>query len=109
MSYRLLARGECKDYMRDYFVVFNGALIIQRGDYIVFYNGRRWFKGYFKGCMLRVCRRKDGRFVKKHFISLQSYEDFKWVEVLVSFGRVYGIREVLRRVGGRWVSVFPRE
>jgi hypothetical protein len=105
----MLARGECRDYRYDYFVAFDGALTIQRGDYIIFYNGRRWFKGYFKGYMLRICRRRDGRFVKRHYMSLMAYEDFEWINMLVSFGKVYGIKSVLRRVGDRWVSVFPRE
>jgi hypothetical protein len=105
----MLAKGECKNYRYDYFVAYNGLIMIKRDDYIVFYNGRRWFKGYFKGYMLRICRRKDGRFAKKHFISLLSYENFKWVEVLVSFDNVFGIAEAYRREGGMWVLVFPRD
>jgi hypothetical protein len=103
----MLARGECKDYRYDYFVAFNGMVMIKKDDYIKFYNGRRWFKGYFKGYMLRVCRSANGSIVKKHFISLLSYEDFKWVEVVVSFDKVYGISEVHRRERGGWVLIFP--
>jgi hypothetical protein len=108
-SYRGLAKGECKDYRYDYFVAFDGALMIKKDDYIVFYNGRRWFKGYFKGYMLRICRRMSGRLERRHFISLLTYDGFRWVEELFTFGKVYGIKNVFRVVGGRWVSVFPRE
>jgi hypothetical protein len=106
-SYRLLARGECRDYVYDYFVAFDGVLTIQRGDYITFYNGRYWFKGYFKGYTLRICRRMNGRLERIGFISMIVYEDFKWTEMLFNVGKTYGIGVVLRRVGDRWVNVFP--
>jgi predicted enzyme related to lactoylglutathione lyase len=38
-----------------------------------------------------------------------SYENSKWVEVLVSFDKVFGIAEAYRREGGMWVLVFPRD
>ena len=107
--YRVLARGECKDYRYDYFVAFGGLLMIKKGDYIKFYNGRRWFTGYFKGYMLRICRRASGSIVRRHYISLRSYENFEWVDVLVSFDKVFGIAEAYRRERGMWVLIFPRE
>jgi hypothetical protein len=107
--YRLLARGECKDFVYDYFVAFNGAFIIQKDDYITFHNGWRWFKGYFKGYTLRVCRRLDGRLERRGFMSMMAYDNFKWSDVVFRVDRNYSIGVVLRRVGGRWVSVFPRE
>ena len=107
--YRLLRKGECKDFIYDYFVAFNGAFIIQRDDYITFHNGWRWYKGYFKGYTLRICRRANGRLERLGFISMVVYENFKWIEMLLNVGKTYAIGMVLRRVGGRWVSVFPRE
>jgi hypothetical protein len=107
--YDVLAMGECKNYRYDYFVAFGGLIMIKKYDYIAFYDGRRWFRGYFKGYMLRVCRRKNGSIVERHFISLLSYEDRKWVDVLVSFDKVVGIAEPHRRERGMWVLVFPRD
>jgi hypothetical protein len=107
--YRLLAKGECKNFVYDYFVAFNGAFIIQKGDYITFHNGWRWFKGYFKGYTLRVCRRLDGRIVKTGFISMMEFDKPELEQVVFRVDKNYSIGVVLRRVGGRWVSVFPGE
>jgi hypothetical protein len=108
-SYRLLVKGECKDYVYDYFVAFNGAFVIQKGDYIMFHNGWRWFKGYFKGYTLRVCRRLDGRIARTGFMSMMAFDVFGWTDVVFRVEKSYSIRFVFRRVGGRWVSVFPGE
>jgi hypothetical protein len=108
-SYKLLPKGECKDYVYDYFVAFNGAFVIQKGDFITFHNGSRWFKGHFKSYTLRVCRRLDGRIEKTGFISMMAYDNLKWRPAVVRVDKNYSIREVLRRVGDRWVNVFPGE
>jgi hypothetical protein len=108
-SYRLLEKGKCVNYVYDYFVAFNGAFIIQRGDYITFHDGRRWFKGYFRSYTLRVCRRLDGRIVKTGFISMMAFDNLEWGERIIRVDKSYSVGVVLRRVGGRWVSVFPRE
>jgi hypothetical protein len=103
VSYRLLVRGECKDYNYDYFVINGGAFVVMKGDYITFYNGWRWFRGYFLGYTLRVCRRWYGNFERIGFVRMLVYEDFKWREVLVRFKDVYGVGMVVRN----GVVVFP--
>jgi hypothetical protein len=91
------------DYRYDYFVINGGAFVVMRGDYITFYDGRRWFRGYFQGYTLRVCRRWNGRFEKMGFVGMLVYENFKWREVLIRFTNAYGVSMVVRD----GVVVFP--
>jgi hypothetical protein len=40
---------------------------------------------------------------------MMAYDNLKWRDVVFRVDKSYSIREVLRRVGDRWVSVFPGE